>query len=213
VASASTPPGAATAPRAAFLEERYHSRLPETLDDLTGPGRGTVQLPGHIAWSGLTAFNVSRPPLCISMYQIVLTEGLREDLAAYLNRGLLISHWPALRSVVGRVVRDAWEAAFPELTEGLPGRMSLAPKWRHERYDGAMATIQVKNVSDEAHAVLRQRATAAGQSLQEYMLAWIERSAARPTIDEVLDRVGHRSGGHLSVADVVQQLREERDRR
>ena len=76
-----------------------------------------------------------------------------------------------------------------------------------------MATIQVKNVSDAAHAVLRQRATAAGQSLQEYMLAWIERSAARPTLDEVLDRVSHRSGGHLSAADVVGQLREERDQR
>ena len=89
----------------------------------------------------------------------------------------------------------------------------MAPKWRFERYNGGMATIQVKNVSDEAHAVLRQRAAAAGQSLQEYMLAWIERAAARPTVDEVLDRVSHRSGGHLSVNDVVGQLREERDQR
>jgi hypothetical protein len=54
------------------------------------------------------------------MYQVVLTEGLREDLAAYLNHGLLVSQWPMLRTVVGRVVRDTWEAAFPELTEGLP---------------------------------------------------------------------------------------------
>ena len=76
-----------------------------------------------------------------------------------------------------------------------------------------MATIQVKNVSDEAHAVLRQRAAAAGQSLQEYMLAWIERVTSRPTVDEVLTRIGHRSGGHLSAAEVVQQLRDERDER
>ena len=45
------------------------------------------------------------------------------------------------------------------------------------------------------------------------MLAWIERAARRPTVDEVLDRVGHRSGGHLSADDVVRQLREERDQR
>jgi len=45
------------------------------------------------------------------------------------------------------------------------------------------------------------------------MLAWIERSTARPTVDEILDRVSHRSGGHLSAGDVVGQLREERDRR
>ena len=113
-----------TAPvsRAAVLEERYRGRLPETLDDLTGPDHGTVQLPAHIAWSGLTAFDVARPPLCASMYQVVLTEGLREDLAAYLNRNLLIRHWPLIRMVVGRVIRDVWEAAFPELTEGLPVR-------------------------------------------------------------------------------------------
>jgi hypothetical protein len=113
---------AAPVSRAAVLEERYRSRLPETLDDLSGPGQGTVQLPAHIAWSGLTAFDVDRPPLCASMYQVVLTEGLREDLAAYLNRGLLVRHWPMLRTVVGRVIRDVWEAAFPELTEGLPVR-------------------------------------------------------------------------------------------
>jgi hypothetical protein len=113
---------AAPVSRAAVLEERYRSRLPATLDDLAGPGHGTVQLPGHIAWSGLTAFDVDRPPLCASMYQVVLTEGLREDLAAYLNRGLLVRHWPMLRTVVGRVIRDVWEAAFPELTEGVPVR-------------------------------------------------------------------------------------------
>jgi hypothetical protein len=109
--------------RAAVLEERYRSRLPETLDELAGPGTGTVQLPGHIAWSGLTAFDVGRARLCASMYQVVLTEGLREELAAYLNRGLLIQHWPLLRKVLGRTIRDVRERAFPELSEGLPGRL------------------------------------------------------------------------------------------
>lgn len=90
---------------------------------------------------------------------------------------------------------------------------SPAPSWRQRRYTSAVATIQVKNVSEAAHAVLRQRAAAAGQSLQEYMLAWIERAASRPTVDEVLDRVGHRSGGRLPADDVVRQLREERDQR
>jgi hypothetical protein len=111
---------AAPVSRAAVLVERYRSRLPETLSELVGPGHGTVQLPAHIAWSGLTAFDVDHPALCASMYQVVLTEGLREDLAACLNRGLLVRHWPVIRTVVGRVIRDVWEAAFPELAEGLP---------------------------------------------------------------------------------------------
>ena len=110
----------ASVSRAAVLEERYRSRLPDTLDELTGPDHGTVQLPAHIAWSGLTTFDVDRPPLCASMYQIVLTEGSREDLAAYLHRGLLVRRWPMLRTVVGRAIRDVWETAFPELAEGLP---------------------------------------------------------------------------------------------
>jgi len=92
-------------------------------------------------------------------------------------------------------------------------RDDVAPTWRQRRYYDVVATIQIKNVSEAAHAVLRQRAAVAGQSLQEYMLAWIERAASRPTLDEVLDRVSHRSGGRLSATDVVLQLREERDRR
>jgi hypothetical protein len=109
--------------RASPLEERYRSRLPETLDELTGPTTGTVQLPAHIAWSGLTAFDVGRARLCTSMYQVVLTGGLREDLAAYLKRGLLVQHWPLLRTVLGSTIRDIWERAFPELGEGPPGRL------------------------------------------------------------------------------------------
>jgi plasmid stability protein len=89
----------------------------------------------------------------------------------------------------------------------------MAPIWRQWRYIGFMTTIQIKNVPEEAHAVLRRRAAAAGQSLQEYMLTWIEQATARPTVDEVLERVEHRSGGHLSADAVVRQLREERDQR
>ena len=74
-------------------------------------------MPPHIAWSGLTAFDVGRPALCMSMYHIVLTEGLHDDLVAFINPRLLVGHWPTLRRVVGRVIRDVWESAFPELAE------------------------------------------------------------------------------------------------
>ena len=106
--------------RAAVMEQRYRGRLPCALDDLAGPDRGTVQLPPHIAWSGLTTFDVERPPLCLSMYHIVLTEGLRDDLVALLSPRLLVRYWPTLRKVIGRTIREAWESAFPELTEGTP---------------------------------------------------------------------------------------------
>jgi hypothetical protein len=108
---------AAPVSRAAVLEERYRGRLPATLDDLTGPDHGTVQLPLHVAWSGQTAFNLDLPKPCMHMYRIVLAEGQRADVAFYLNRDLLVGQWPVLRNLVGRTVRTVWETAFPELAE------------------------------------------------------------------------------------------------
>jgi hypothetical protein len=113
-------PEAAPVSRTAILEERYRSRLPETLDDLAGPDHGTVQLPLHVAWSGQTVFNLDLPKACMHMYRIVLAEGQRGDVAAYLNRELLLRQWPILRNLVGRTVRKVWEAAFPELSERQP---------------------------------------------------------------------------------------------
>ena len=111
---------AAPVSRAAVLEERYRSRLPATLDELAGPGHGTVQLPLHVAWSGQTAFNLDLPKACMHMYRIVLAEGQRGDVAAYLNKDLLLGQWPVLRNLVSRTVRRVWESAFPELSERQP---------------------------------------------------------------------------------------------
>jgi len=55
------------------------------------------------------------------MYRIVLAEGQRGDVAAYLNRKLLTRQWPVLRKLVSHIVRGVWESAFPELTEGVQG--------------------------------------------------------------------------------------------
>jgi hypothetical protein len=43
------------------MEQRYRSTLPAALGDLSGPTRGTVQLPLHVAWSGQTVFDLDRP--------------------------------------------------------------------------------------------------------------------------------------------------------
>jgi antitoxin FitA len=52
-----------------------------------------------------------------------------------------------------------------------------------------------KDVPSDVHSVLRQRAAAAGQSLQEYLLGRLIADARRPTIDELLTRAGGRAGG------------------
>lgn len=73
-----------------------------------------------------------------------------------------------------------------------------------------MPNIQIKDVPEHTHAVLRQRAVAAHQSLQEYLRSRLIAEAARPTVEEVLSRAGGRTGGTLPLADAVNTLRLER---
>ena len=83
-------------------------------------------------------------------------------------------------------------------------------RWRH---NGAMPSIQIKDVPAPVHATLRRRAAAAGQSLQEYLLERLTEDAHTPTLDEVLDRAGGRAGGKVPLKDAVRVVRADRDRR
>jgi len=76
-----------------------------------------------------------------------------------------------------------------------------------------MPSVQVKDVPPETHAVLRQRAAAAHQSLQEYLRQRLIEDAATPTVQEVLERAGGRAGGSVPFAEAVAAVREDRDRR
>jgi plasmid stability protein len=73
--------------------------------------------------------------------------------------------------------------------------------------------VQIKDVPEQTHAVLRRRAAAAHQSLQEYLRAWLIEEASEPTLDEVLDRAGGRAGGTVPLKDAVAAVRIDRDRR
>ena len=82
--------------------------------------------------------------------------------------------------------------------------------WRH---NGVMPSVQLKDVPEQIDAVLRQRAAAAHQSLQEYLLAHLIAEASRPSLEEILDRAGGRSGGSLPLVDAVKAVRGDRARR
>ena len=75
-----------------------------------------------------------------------------------------------------------------------------------------MPNIRIKDVPEETHAVLRQRASAADQSLQEYLRSKLIADASQPTIDELLERAGSRAGGRLPMPDAVRALRVDRAR-
>ena len=90
-------------------------RLPTTLHELDGPKGGRVELPLHLAWSGLRVCDIGDVKLLLGMYRIVLNNGSREDFVHYLDGSPLVRHWPVLRKRLGRGVRRTWEEAFPEL--------------------------------------------------------------------------------------------------
>jgi len=83
--------------------------------------------------------------------------------------------------------------------------------WRQWRQNGAMTSIQIKGVPERTHAVLRKRAAAAHQSLQEYLLQHLMEEAERPTLDEVLERASSRSGGSVSFDEINAIIRADRD--
>ncbi|MFE5614155.1 hypothetical protein [Streptomyces sp. NPDC056524] len=113
-----SPPTAPVPTAFDVLRTRYSKRLPARLEDLTGPTQGTVDLPLHVVWSGRRSYQLEGIRSRMSLYRTVLAEGQREDLEAFLNCDLLVSQWPVLRTLVSRPLRDAWEAAFPQLAAG-----------------------------------------------------------------------------------------------
>jgi plasmid stability protein len=75
-----------------------------------------------------------------------------------------------------------------------------------------MPSVQIKDVPVETHRVLRRRAAAAHQSLQEYLRARLIAEAASPTLEEVLDRAGGRAAGSLPLELAAEMVREDRAR-
>lgn len=76
-----------------------------------------------------------------------------------------------------------------------------------------MPSVQVKEVPHEVHVALRQRAAAQGQSMQEYLLALFTDHVARPTMQELIERIEHRSGGSLPLSAAGLSQRADRPRR
>ena len=103
----------------------------------------------------------------------------------------------------------------PVPKRGLLPESVVAPtctSWRqHGARVGDMPSVQIKSVPADVHAELRRRAANEGKSLQEYLLGRLVEEARRPSLDEVLDRAGQRSGGHVSFRFASDAVREDRD--
>lgn len=76
-----------------------------------------------------------------------------------------------------------------------------------------MPNVLVRDLPDDVHADLQQRAAAAGQSLQQYLTSELTRLARTPSMAEVLARIEQRRGGHIGLAEAVEDLDAERELR
>lgn len=74
-----------------------------------------------------------------------------------------------------------------------------------------MPSVQIKHVPDDTHAVLRRRAAARHQSLQEYLLQLLNDQANQMTMEEWVERVSSRRGGSLSGEEAAAIIRRDRD--
>lgn len=70
--------------------------------------------------------------------------------------------------------------------------------------------VQIRNVPEALHRTLKVRAAGAGQTLSDFLLAELERLAARPTRDEMLARLHGRARVRLKTSAAA-VIREERD--
>jgi plasmid stability protein len=72
--------------------------------------------------------------------------------------------------------------------------------------------IQIRNVPDELHRVLKARAAMEGMSLSDYLLTEIRRLAAQPTLREFLERLHERTPVSLAETSAT-AVRKEREGR
>jgi plasmid stability protein len=73
-------------------------------------------------------------------------------------------------------------------------------------------TVQIRNVPDALHRILKARAAMAGRSLSDYLLAEIKEIAERPTLAELQERL-HRRKAVTVDFDTARLVREGREAR
>ena len=69
-----------------------------------------------------------------------------------------------------------------------------------------MATLYVRDLSEEALTELKIRAARNRQSLQAYARTLLEQEAATPSLDDVIARIQDRVTARLSAEDVLDEI-------
>jgi plasmid stability protein len=77
-------------------------------------------------------------------------------------------------------------------------------------HNESMPNILVRDLPDDVHGALQQRAERQGQSLQQYLTNELTRLVERPTTEELFARVAGRTGGRVGLDRAVEDLEGER---
>ena len=72
--------------------------------------------------------------------------------------------------------------------------------------------VQIRNMPDTMHRILKAKAALAGMSLSDFLLAEMRLVAERPSIEELRARVRNRTKfeGLTPAADIIRQQRDSR---
>ncbi len=70
----------------------------------------------------------------------------------------------------------------------------------------AMPHVMVRDLPDDVHIRLLNRAHAEGQSLQSYLLAELTRLARGTTLEDLVARIEANEGGRVGLIQAVQDL-------
>lgn len=86
---------------------------PSSLDALSGPACGSLELPRTVHWGPRRLFDLDDLGQRRAAYRALVREGSKSTQETYLNEALLRREWPDL--VLPDRCRAIWESAFPEL--------------------------------------------------------------------------------------------------
>lgn len=73
--------------------------------------------------------------------------------------------------------------------------------------------VQLKNVPDDLHRLLKARAAMEGMTLSDYLIAEVRRGAERPTPMEMRERLARHGSVTLSTspAEIIREVRDARE--
>ena len=77
-------------------------------------------------------------------------------------------------------------------------------------YGGRMPNLQVRNVPEHLHQVLKAKAASDGSTLSDFLRTELEKIAQRPTVGELRERLRLREPIHLrpTAARAIRELRD-----